>query len=49
MKKSNNDATTTINIIEDVLKMQDLTLFNRINHQLNSKKAGLDLPMKVLA
>lgn len=77
-KKSNNDVTTTINIIEDFVKMKGLTLFNRINHQLNSKKAGgadlkhaeliifgnpkmglklmtkdpkagLDLPMKILA
>lgn len=39
-KKSNNDVTTTINIIEDFVKMKGLTLFNRINHQLNSKKAG---------
>ena len=39
-KKSNNDVTTTINIIEDFVKMKGLTLFNRINHQQNSKKAG---------
>ena len=39
-KKSNNDVKTTINIIEDMAKAKGLTLFNRINHQLNSKKAG---------
>ena len=39
-KKSNNDVKTTINIIEDMAKAKGLTLFNRINHQLNAKKAG---------
>lgn len=77
-KKSNTDVKTTIDRIEMMVKEKGLTLFNRINHKENAKKAdgpdlddaeliifgspkiglnlmtkdpkaGLDLPLKMLA
>lgn len=39
-KKSNTDVKTTIDRVEMMVKKKGLTLFNRINHKENAKKAG---------
>ncbi len=39
-KKSNVDVKTTIDRIEMMIKKKGLTLFARINHKENAKKAG---------
>ncbi len=41
--KSNHDVSTTLDILESVLKTKGMTIFKRVDHTAGAEKAGLQL------